>query len=147
MHLFLSEDCRSLIPSLLESSSKSLLILSIIDCLSFSQYFVAGSVCVCVCVCVCTRARVCVCVCVRVCVYVYILPPWRLLPSTKRPRHTWGVRINDLVLWILIWILLPSSIISVSKSIIFHLQRRNSSLPTNWRENEWFNSRKRKDDI
>ena len=27
---------------------------------------------------------VCVCMC------VYILPPWRLLPSAKCPRHTWG---------------------------------------------------------
>ena len=69
LHLFLSEDCRSLIPSLLESSSKSLLILSIIDCLSFSQYFVAGSVCVCVCV--HARARMCMCVCACVCVCLY----------------------------------------------------------------------------
>ena len=27
---------------------------------------------------------VCVCVC------VYILPPWRLFPSARCPRHTWG---------------------------------------------------------
>ena len=67
MHLFLSEDCRSLFPSLLESSSKGLLILSIIHCLSFSQYFVAGSVCLCVCVC----ARACVCVCVCVCMFIF----------------------------------------------------------------------------
>ena len=31
---------------------------------------------------------------------------------------------------------LPSSFISVSKSITFHLQRRNSSPPKNWREYE-----------
>ena len=144
MHLFLSEDCRSLFPSLLESSSKGLLILSIIHCLSFSQYFVAGSVCLCVCVCARARARVCVCVCVCVCLYSSTV---KASSVNKTSKHTWGVRINDLVLWILIWMLLPSSIISVSKSIIFHLQRRNSSLPTNWRENEWFNSGKRKDDI
>ena len=59
-------------------------------------------VCVCVCACVpacmhvrtCMPACVCVCVCVRacvcVCVYIYILSPWRLLPSAKCPRHTWG---------------------------------------------------------
>ena len=31
---------------------------------------------------------------------------------------------------------LPSSFISISESIIFHLQRRNSSSPNNWREYE-----------
>ena len=25
-----------------------------------------------------------------VCVCVYVLPPWRLLPFTRCPRHTWG---------------------------------------------------------
>ena len=34
------------------------------------------------------------------------------------------------------WVLLPSSFICISKSIIFHLQRRNSSMPTNWREKD-----------
>ena len=29
-------------------------------------------------------------VCVCVCVCVYILPLWRLLPSARCPRHTWG---------------------------------------------------------
>ena len=50
--------------------------------------------------------------------------------------HTWGVRINDLVLWVLFWVLLPSSFISASKNVVFHLQRRNSSTLTNWREND-----------
>ena len=67
----------------------------------------------------------CVCVCVCVCMCVNILPTWRLLLSARCMRHTWGARINDLVLWI--WMLLPSSFISVSKNVIFHLQRRNSS--------------------
>ena len=65
------------------------------------------------------------CVCVCVCMCVNILPTWRLLLSARCMRHTWGARINDLVLWI--WVLLPSSFISVSKNVIFHLQRRNSS--------------------
>ena len=64
-------------------------------------------------------------------VWAYILPPLRLLPSARFLRHTLGVRINDLVLWILIWVHRPSFIISVSKSIKFDLRRRNSSLPTN----------------
>ena len=68
------------------------------------------------CVCVCIRVCVCVCVCVYVCVCAYILPPRRLLPSARCLRHTWGVRINDLVLLISIWVLLPSSFTSVSKS-------------------------------
>ena len=38
----------------------------------------------------CLRVCVCVCVCVCMCVCVYIPSPWRLLPSAKCPRHTWG---------------------------------------------------------
>ena len=40
---------------------------------------------------------------------------------------------------------LPSSFISISESIIFHLQRRNSNPPKNWREFEmiYWNSAKR----
>ena len=49
--------------------------------------------------------------------------------------HTWRVYIINLVLWVLIWMVLPSSFICVSKNVIFHLQRRNSSTLTNWREN------------
>ena len=33
------------------------------------------------------RARAPVC--------VYILPPWRLFPSARYPRHTWGAQINE----------------------------------------------------
>ena len=32
----------------------------------------------------------CCCCCVYVCVCGYILPQWRLVPSAKFPRHTWG---------------------------------------------------------
>ena len=70
------------------------------------------------------------------CVCVYFIPPWRLIPTGRCPRHAWEVRINDLVLWIFISVLLPSFFISISKSIIFHLQRRNSSPPKNWIEND-----------
>ena len=34
------------------------------------------------------------------------------------------------------WVLLPSSLIFVSENVIFHLQKRNFSSPTNWREND-----------
>ena len=87
------------------------------------KYFSGGKISsfLCVCVCVCVRARVCVC--------VYILPPWRLLPIAMCPRHTWEVWINDLLLWIFIWVLLPSSFISVSENVIFHLQRRKLQPP------------------
>ena len=88
------------------------------------------------------------CLCVCVCVCVYILPPWRLLSTARCPRHTWEVLINDLMLWIFIWVLLPSSFISSFISfIIFHLQRRNSNLPKNWRENDMMYCVLRKDDI
>ena len=71
-----------------------------------------------------------------VCVCVYILPLWRFLPTARCLRHVWEVRINDLVLWIFLWAFLPSPFISISESIIFHLQRRNFSQPKNWREND-----------
>ena len=83
---------------------------------------------------------VCVCVCVFFYMYVcfYTLPPWRPLPTARCLRHTWGVRINDAMLWVLFQVLLPSSFISVFENVIFHLQRRNSSTPTNWRETIWY---------
>ena len=74
---------------------------------------------------VCVRACVRACVCVCVCVYVYTLPPWRLSPSARCMGHTWGVRINDVMLWVSVRVFLPSSFIFVSKNVIFHLQRRN----------------------
>ena len=58
----------------------------------------------------------------RVCVCIYILSLWRLLPTARCPRHTLRVRINDLVLWILVGCFLPSSFISISENVIFHLQ-------------------------
>ena len=104
----------------------------------FSSYLVKDWIIFCWCVCVC----LCVCVC------VYILPPWRLLPTVRCPRHAWELRINDLVLWIFIWVLLPSSFISVFKSTLFHLQRRNSSPPKNTGEKTiWYTVLLRKDDI
>ena len=82
-------------------------------------------------------ARACVCVYGWVggwvCVCVYTLPPWRLLPTARRLWHTWGVRIKNVI---------------CEYYVIFHLRRRNSSLPTYWRENMiWYNSGKRKNDI
>ena len=85
------------------------------------KYFSGGKISSFLCVYVCACARVCVC--------VYILPPWRLLPIAMCPRHTWEVWINDLLLWIFIWVLLPSSFISVSENVIFHLQRRKLQPP------------------
>ena len=80
--------------------------------------------CYCQGVCVRVRARVCVCVCARAraCVYAYTLPPWRLFPTAKYLRHTWGVRVNDVMLWVSFQVLLPSSFISISKYVIFHLR-------------------------
>ena len=47
----------------------------------------------------CARARVCVCVCVCVCLYFFTC--W-LLPIARRLLHTWDVRINDPLFWILL---------------------------------------------
>ena len=72
------------------------------------------------------------------CVCIYALPPWRVLPSARCLRHTWGVRINDVMLWASFQVLLPSSFISISENVMFHLQRRNPSTPTNWRKTIWY---------
>ena len=81
------------------------------------------SVCVCVCVCVC----LCVFVCVRVCVCVSLSPPlWRLLPSAKCMRHTWVVPItNDVMLWVSVWVLLPSSFLHFLKMSYFTSKDKN----------------------
>ena len=50
-----------------------------------------------VCVCVCVCGWVGGCVGVWVCVYVYTHPPWRLLPNVRRPRHTRGTKIKDIM--------------------------------------------------
>ena len=90
------------------------------------------SVCACMCVCVCVC--VCVCLCVYVCVCLYSSTCWFLL-AAQHLWHTWEVRINDLLLWVL-WELLPSSFISISESILFHLQRRKLQPSAYWREND-----------
>ena len=46
------------------------------------------------------------------------------------------VRINDLVFWILVDCVMPSSIIAVSENAIFHLQRRKLLPLSYWREND-----------
>ena len=48
------------------------------------------------------------------------------------------IGINDLVLWALIWVLLPSSFIFVSKNVIFHLQRPNSSSWQTVEKTTWY---------
>ena len=92
-------------------------------------------VCVCVCVCVCVFVCMCMCVCVYVCVcvcvYVCVYSSTLKASSACKMSKTYlKGRINDLVLWILIWVLLPSSFISVSENVIFHLKWRNSNLST-----------------
>ena len=44
--------------------------------------------------------------CVCVCVCGYTLPLWSLLPTARRLRHTWGIRINDAMLWVSFHVLL-----------------------------------------
>ena len=71
---------------------------------------------------------VCLYVCVCVCVCIYTLSPWRLLISARCLRHAWGVRINDLVLWVSFQVILPGFFIFISKNVIFNLQKQNTSL-------------------
>ena len=63
--------------------------------------------------------------CVGLCVFILFLPFARCL------RHTSGVRINDVMLSLSFQVLLPNSFIPISKYVIFHLQRQNSSSLTN----------------
>ena len=65
---------------------------------------------------ICSEFEVCRCVCVCVCIYV--LPPWRHLPSARCLRHIWRAQINDLVLWILFWVLLPGFFIFLSENVV-----------------------------
>ena len=99
----------------------------------FCQYL-----CVCVCVCVCVCGWVGGCACVRAWVCVDTLPPWILLLSVRCLRHTWGVRINDTMLWAPFQVFLPSSHIYISKSVIFYLQRQNFSSPTTGEKMIWY---------
>ena len=82
---------------------------------------------VCVYVCVCVRA------CVRVCVYT--LPPagffW--LHDVCDIREMFGSTIFCCEYY---YGLLPSSFISISKSVIFNLQRRKLQPTVYWREND-----------
>ena len=75
-----------------------------------------------------------VCVCVCVCVCLYSSTCW-FLPAAQRLWHTWEVRINDLLLWVFCY-LLSGSFISISESILFHLQRRKLQPTAYWREND-----------
>ena len=70
-----------------------------------------------VCVCACVRA------CVRACVCLYSSTCWFLL-AARRLWHTWEVRINDLLLWILLG----------ASAKFLHLY---SPADSYWRENEW----------
>ena len=86
------------------------------------------------------RAYVCRLVC------IYTLPSWRFLPFARCLRHTSGVRINDVMLSLSFQVLLPNSFIPISKYVIFHLQRQNSSSLTNGEKTIWYMV-PRKDDI
>ena len=78
----------------------------------------------------------CVCVCVCVC----ILPTWKLLLTARCSRHTWEVRINDLVLWIFIWVLcqVPSS--PYRKMSYFTSKDENSSPQHTGEKAIWYNA-------
>ena len=79
-----------------------------------------------------------VCVCVYVCVCVCLYSSTVEAFSVCKMSETYlKAQINDLMLWILIWVLLPSSFISVSENVIFHLQRRKLQLDTKLERNRY----------
>ena len=83
----------------------------------------------------------------RLSVCVFIL--FHLLASSGCTTSVTYVRgrINDILLWVFGWVLLPSPTISVSEPILFHLRRRKLQPAADWRDNEWYNATLRKDDI
>ena len=83
------------------------------------EKLVAGSVCVCVCVCVCLYSSTV-----------------KASPVCKMSKTYLKVRMNDLVLWIFVDCVMPSSIIAVSENVIFHLQRRKLQQLSYWREKD-----------
>ena len=88
------------------------------------DWFVCVCVCVCVCVYVCVCVSVCVCVCVCVYVCVYTLPPvgFFRLHDVRDILEKFGLTIFCCEYFIDCFV--PSSIISVSENVSFHLQRR-----------------------
>ena len=75
----------------------------------------------------------CVCVCVCVCVFML----FHLLVSSGCTTSVIYVRSSDQRSFVvsIFWVLLPSSFISISESILFHLQRRKLQPTAYWREN------------
>ena len=94
------------------------------------------------CVVLCCVVLCCVvCVCVCVCVYSSTVKA----SSVRKMSKTYlRVRINDLVLWILVGCFLPSSIISASENVIFHLQRRKLQPIATGEETIWGNALREK---
>ena len=69
------------------------------------------------------------------CVWVYTLPPvgFFRLRDIRDIREKFGSTIFCCEYF---WVLLPSSFISISESILFHLQRRKLQPTAHWREND-----------
>ena len=66
---------------------------------------------------------VCVCVCVCVCLYSSTV---KASSVCKMSKTYFRVRINDLLLWIFVDCVMPSSIIAVFENVILYLQRRKT---------------------
>ena len=74
----------------------------------------------------------CVCVCVCVCLYS------STVEASSDCKISWWVRISNVMLWVLFQVLLPSSFISISKYVMFHLRRQNSSSPKTEEKMIWY---------
>ena len=73
-------------------------------------------------------------VCVCVCLYPFAC--W-LLPIARRLWHTWDVRISDLLSWVFLRDS-ASFFMSISKSIIFHLQRWKLQPTATGEKTKWY---------
>ena len=72
-------------------------------------------------------------VCVCVCLYSSTVKAFSVCKMSETYLRAW---INDLVLWISVDSVMPSSIIAISENVIFHLQRRKLQPLYYWREND-----------
>ena len=117
------------------------LVLSVFSCLTcLVPYVLSCLTCLAPCMVLCLTCLV------RVCVCVYTLPPagFFRLHDVCDIGEMFGSTIFCCEYY---EGLLPSSLISIPKFMIFHLQRRNLQLTVYWRENDMILCAPRKDDI
>ena len=89
---------------------------------------------VCMCGRVCGRACVCICVGGWVCVYSFTINAYSVCNDVWDILEAWGYGSTILCCWVL----QPCFFISVSKNVIFHLQRRKLQQPQIGEKTIWY---------